>query len=224
MELQVLHEDEHIIVVIKPAGVPSQRDLSGDKDMTAIITEYLGADAKGSVFVVHRLDRPVSGVMVYAKTKEASAGLTKQIQEHDFSKHYMAVVCGRPEKQEDELRDYLIKRHDRAEVAKEDTPGSKLAILRYQCKHTIENMDHGVLSLLDIELQTGRYHQIRVQMKNAGLPIWGDTKYNLDFAKRGGWYNIALAASKLCFVHPKTGKNMCFEYKPQQTPFDLLDK
>ncbi|MGM0396765.1 MAG: RluA family pseudouridine synthase [Bacillota bacterium] len=172
MEINILLEDNDIIVVEKPPGVPCQRDKTGDVDlMTALGRDYLG--------LVHRLDRPVGGVMVYAKTQAASSWLSRAISDRALFKEYLAIACGKPENQEGELVDYLKKLRtiNMSKVVSEDDKASKKAILQYRILESVDDKEFGTLSLLHIILLTGRHHQIRVQLSHAGIPLWGDTKY-----------------------------------------------
>lgn len=222
MNLSILYEDKHILVVIKPAGVPSQKDRSRDMDMLTAIEKYL----KGSyVGLVHRLDRPVSGIMLFAKTKFANTKLSQQIRQNNMKKEYLAVVCGRPDKDEGLLTDYLLKQNNNlSKVVSENIPGAKKAILKYKFIKSILLEEWGESSLLNINLITGRHHQIRVQLSNIGLPIWGDTKYNNKFNLSSSlindWYDIALCAYSLSFKHPKTGKEITFKIEASSFPFN----
>ncbi len=209
MELEILHEDKDIIVVKKPFGVASQKDKLGTDDMTYHLSNYLGENAY--IGVVHRLDRPVSGVMVYAKNKEANSNLSEQIKNKQFEKKYIAVVCGVLEKDSGELSDYVIKneRLNISKVVHKNTPNAKCAILQYEVINHKEN-----LTFVKINLVTGRHHQIRVQFSNFGFPIWGDNKYNSDFVRGKGNTPIALCANELTFKHPRTNKRMEFTITP----------
>lgn len=207
----IIYEDNHIIVVIKPQGVPSQADDSGDKDLLSMIKEYLkeSRQKQGEAFcgLVHRLDRVTGGVMVFAKTSKAAKRLAEQMQgrtsdgsaeaETPMRKIYHAVVLGVPPKTQDTLVDYLYK-NDRSNVVTvvpSATKGAKRAELRYKI------LDAGKqVSRIQVELVTGRSHQIRVQMANVGCPVFGDAKYGGD--KLGKGWNLALWAHELQFVHP----------------------
>ncbi|MBC7960131.1 MAG: RluA family pseudouridine synthase [Vallitaleaceae bacterium] len=231
MDPNILYEDASIIVVVKPAQVPSQKDLSGDLDMTALLMAYFIKKypklEKPYVGLIHRLDRPVSGVMVFAKRALTNARLSEQIREGHMSKEYLAVVCGTPKEGKGELVDYLTKSSNNlSKVVKEVTADAKKAVLHYEHIKTILDDRYGDISLLRVQLLTGRHHQIRVQLSHAGLPIWGDTRYNLSFntdaevGQKKSWYQIALCANKLSFEHPKTNKLMTFEWEPKDYPFD----
>ena len=223
MEIKVLYEDKDIIVVIKPPGISSQPDKTGDIDMITYLGQYL---KKSYIGLVHRLDKPVGGIMVFAKNEKANANLSKQIQQGLFSKQYLAVVCGKPEKQKEKLTDLLWKneRLNMSKVVCKGTNNAKEAVLEYELLKSVE-VDNEVLSLVRVYLYTGRHHQIRVQMSNAGLPLWGDTKYNLKFGRGSKTRNvqIALWAETLSFEHPVIGKEMFFSEKTQEYPFSLFN-
>ncbi|NLM12707.1 MAG: RluA family pseudouridine synthase [Epulopiscium sp.] len=228
MEIRVIYEDAHIIVVEKPPKVPSQQDKTGDMDMLSLLKGDLKkkypAARNPYIGLVHRLDRPVGGLMVFAKTKDANAKLSEQMQSHHFKKEYLAVVCGKPGADHEELRDYLLKNQVKniSKVVPQGTKGAKEAILEYTYVNSVYTQETP-LSLLKIELKTGRHHQIRVQLANKNLPLWGDTKYNLVFVKKKEWTQIALWAWKLTFNHPKTNKVCSFELKPTAYPFSLFN-
>lgn len=225
--LNVIYEDNEIIVCEKPSGIPSQGDKTGDRDMLSIIRDHSlesSAHKKPYIALVHRLDRAVGGIMVFAKTKHSAAVLSKAIQEGNFNKTYLAVTSGQA-KDKGRLSDFLIKnqRLNISEAAPPDTPDSKQAILEYTLINSRETSTHDILSLLEISLITGRHHQIRVQLSNANIPIWGDTKYNHNFIKKPGFHTIALWAYRLKFPHPKTGKPMEFKLNPHNKhPFSMF--
>lgn len=226
MKINITYEDAHIIVAEKPPKVPSQRDKTGDKNMLGYLKEYLKEkypSAKNPyIGLVHRLDRPVGGLMVFAKTKVANAKLSEQIQNHKFKKEYLSVVCGKPDKPQGEFVDYLLKNQMRnlSRVVPVGTKGSKEAVLEYEHLESIKVEDEGILSLLKINLKTGRHHQVRVQLSHGNLPIWGDNKYNILFSTRNEWSQIALWAYSLSFFHPKTNGVCQYILKPKQYPFN----
>lgn len=226
--MKILFEDSHILVVEKPPKVPSQSDKTGDKDLYSELKEYLlkQYNTKNPYLgLIHRLDRPVGGVMLFAKTKFSNSKLSQQIQNKTMQKKYYAVVNGKPKVMQEELRDYLVKdgRRNISKVISANDENGKEALLVYKCLDTLDTGKDGILSLLEIELKTGRHHQIRVQLSNVGLPIWGDTKYNSAFSRRRGWTQIALWASCLSFYHPKTGKELIFTSIPMsEYPFTLF--
>ncbi|NLK99635.1 MAG: RluA family pseudouridine synthase [Clostridiales bacterium] len=229
MNLKVLYEDPHMIVAEKPPKIPSQGDKTGDKDMLTYISEYLQIkypEAKSPyVGLIQRLDRPVGGVMVFAKTKLANQKLSEQIQRKEIKKIYYGVVCGVPEKSQDILVDYLLKQSkgNISKVVSKKSSNAKEAILEYELVETLDTPEYGPLSLLKINLKTGRHHQIRVQLSHAQLPLWGDTKYNEAFVKPKEWTQIALWARELTLNHPKTQKSLTFHSSPKEHyPFNLF--
>lgn len=231
MNLKVLYEDAHMIVVEKPPKVPSQRDKTEDKDMLTYVSEYLQSKYPATrspyVGLIQRLDRPVGGVMVFAKTKLANQKLSDQIQRKEVGKVYYGIVCGVPDKNHEVLVDFLLKqgKTNLSKVVSKSTTNAKEAILEYDLLETLNTPEYGVLSLLKIILKTGRHHQIRVQLSNAQLPLWGDTKYNKEFSNQREWTQIALWARTLTLDHPKTNKTLTFHSSPKDHyPFTLFDK
>ena len=221
MNIRVLYEDNHLLVVEKPANVPVQADASGDEDLLTACKGYIKKKyAKpGEVYLglVHRLDRPVGGVMVFARTSKAAARLTEQFSARRTEKRYAAVVEGSAPG-EGRLADFLLKNEstNTTSVVKEGTPGAKLARLSYR---TLARANG--LSLLDVDLQTGRPHQIRVQLSHSGLPIRGDQRYNPD-AKVGD--QIRLWAYALTIAHPTLKEPMTFYALPPFTEFPTAVK
>lgn len=213
-KLKVLFEDNHIIVVEKPVNIPSQGDKTGDIDMLTIIKEYLKEkyNKPGNVYVglIHRLDRPVGGVMVFAKTSKAAGRLSEEVRAKVFQKTYLVVVNGKMEKEKGLLEDYLLKneRNNMSKVVKEGTKNSKFASLDYEVLKYNEEID---LSLLKINLHTGRHHQIRVQLSSRNHSIYGDQKYG----GRGHGKQIALWAHGLKIIHPITKEEMLFKSIPE---------
>ena len=211
MNIRVLYEDNHLLVVEKPANVPVQADASGDEDLLTACKGYIKEKyAKpGEVYLglVHRLDRPVGGVMVFARTSKAAARLTEQFSAHRAKKRYAAIVEGSAPG-EGRLADFLWKdeRTNTTSVVPEGTPGAKMAKLSFR---TLAR--EGDLSLLDVDLQTGRPHQIRVQLSHAGFPIHGDQRYN-PAAQVGE--QIRLWAYALTIVHPTLKEEMTFYALP----------
>ena len=208
--MKVLFEDRNLIVVEKPAGVESQNSGGFDDDMVSLIKKHLPDTGKEPyVGVVHRLDKMVPGVMVYALDKNTAAELSAQITKNIFNKKYRAILSGIPREKKGELKDYLVKdpAANLTKVCTAGTKGAREAILRYR---VIENryIDGRQISAVEIDLITGRHHQIRAQFGSRGWPIIGDTKYGYN----GEPEPIALAAVELSFVHPKTKKEMRFKY------------
>lgn len=218
MDTKVIFEDKDILIVEKPPKVPCQSDKTSDEDLMTILNRpYLG--------LVQRLDRPVGGVMVFAKNKKANSNLSTQISQRKFHKEYLVIVCGKPKETRGELRDYLKKLRtiNMSKVVDKDIRGAKEAILEYEVLET-KNTEDGELSLLKIILKTGRHHQIRVQLSNADLPIWGDNKYNKVFIKKKNWTQIALWSYKIGFEHPKTRVDSTFVSLPyDEYPWDIFD-
>lgn len=213
-KLNVIYEDNHIIVVEKKPNIPSQSDKTEDIDMLSIVKQYIKEkyNKPGNVYVglIHRLDRPVGGIMVFAKTSKAAARLSEQIRNKDFGKEYLAVVDGKVEKEKGTLQDYLYKdqRNNISKVVNKEKKNSKFAELDYEVLKYNEVKD---LTLLTIQLHTGRHHQIRVQLSHFGHSIFGDQKYGT----RGSGKQIALWAYKLKISHPITKEKMVFECKPE---------
>ncbi len=209
MEINILYEDEYIIVCEKPAGVATQTKRLGQADMESLLKNYrVGKGETPYIGVVHRLDQPVRGVMVFAKTKEAAAGLSRQVQSKMADKFYYALTDGVPEKKKGTLENYLLRdgKTNTSKVVSKTTEGAKLARLDYEV--LAQNKTNAILR---VQLDTGRHHQIRVQLSNAGIPIAGDTKYNFKAAMERGQYGLALCAYKIGFKHPETHKKMEFE-------------
>ncbi len=219
MELNIIYSDKSIAVVEKPAGVPSQPDKTGSEDLLSAMEEIFGFAG-----LVHRLDRPVGGLMVFALNKKAETHLAKQMNSESFGKNYAAVCCGVPKDEKGIMRDWLVKnqRLNISSVSNKGNKNAKEAVLEYSLVKTVKDEKFGDLSLLDIKLMTGRHHQIRVQTSNAGIPLWGDTKYNPLFKR--GYFNITLAlySKRLEFIHPDTLKTVVFEKNPEFMPFSLF--
>ena len=201
--LQVLHEDNHIIVVNKRVGDIVQGDKTGDKPLSEIVKEYIKEkyDKPGEVFlgVVHRLDRPTTGIVVFARTSKALERLNKMFAERETQKTYWAIVKNKPEKFSDKLVHYL-KRNEKNNTSKahlKEVPDSKLASLDYKIISELDNY-----CVLEINLHTGRHHQIRAQLSFIKSPIKGDLKYGFDRSNPDG--GIDLHARKLVFNHPVT--------------------
>jgi len=208
-KLNVLYEDNHIIVVVKPFNILSQSDSTKDIDMLTLVKEYVKEkyNKPGNVYIglIHRLDRPVGGIMVFARSSKAASRLSKMIKEKDFSKYYLAVVRGTLDKKEDELVDYLLKEENGNTVVSIKEKG-KLSKLRYK---VLEENKSNNLSLVEIELLTGRHHQIRVQFASRNHSLYGDQRYGIKDNKQ-----IALWAYKLEFIHPVKKEKMSFTYLP----------
>ena len=213
--INIIYEDNHLLVVEKPINVPVQADKSGDEDLLTMLKKYLKEkyNKPGDVYLglVHRLDRPVGGVMVFAKTSKAASRLSKQVQKHEFKKIYMAVIEGKVS-DSGTFKDKL-KKDEKTNITRVSEDG-KEAELSYNLIGFVNN-----LSLVRISLKTGRSHQIRVQFSSRKIPLYGDQKYNPKAVKD----QIALFASKLEFKHPVTKEIMSFELPlPERYPFTLF--
>lgn len=210
-KLNVLYEDNHIIVVEKIINVPIQEDLSKDLDMLTIIKNYLKEkyNKPGNVYLglVHRLDRPVGGIMVFAKTSKAASRLSEDVRLNKVHKTYLTIVHGKLDNDKGKLIDKLTK-NTKTNTSYVDKINGKEAILEYEVLKYDENED---LSLLKINLITGRHHQIRVQMSNIFHPIYGDQRYGYQDKKQ-----IALYAYKLEFTHPVKKELMEFKKFPEE--------
>src|SRR5690625_3811155 len=201
MSLTILYEDNHLIVVEKPVNIPVQQDRSKDRDLISIVKEDIKIryDKPGNVYLalLHRLDRPVGGAIVFAKTSKAASRMANLFRKREIYRSYLAVVRGHVKKDNDQLEHFLYKDRTKNKVfaVKPNHADAKKAILRYQ---VLERKDQ--LTLLQVTLQTGRPHQIRVQLKEIGHPLYGDQKYGTEVNKVGE--QIALWAHELAFIHP----------------------
>ena len=199
--LQVLFEDNHIVIVNKRAGDITQGDKTGDKPLSDVVKEYIKEkyNKPGLVFlgVVHRLDRPTSGIIIFARTSKALERLNKMLREKTIKKTYWAVVKKQPKEEKDTLINFLKKnpKNNKSTAYSKEIEGSKKAVLHYL---TIKKLDN--YSLLEIDLETGRHHQIRCQLANIGSPIKGDLKYGFNRSNKDG--SIHLHARKINFIHP----------------------
>ena len=218
MGLNILFEDDHVLVVKKDAGIPVQAGKMRMMDLQGLIkNELYRRNRKGGepyLGLIHRLDQPVEGVMVFAKTPFAAGALSEQVTDGRMKKHNLALLCGKPSEDSGKLVDYLVKdgRTNTSSVVKEQNKDAKRAELNYQVLKRYEDT-----TLVEVELITGRHHQIRVQMANAGWPLYGDTKYNPKFQDVMEHVQTALCAYKLSFVHPKTKKVMEFCIEPDNS-------
>ena len=219
--MKVLYEDNHIIVVIKEHNIPSQSDKTGDVDMLTVVKKYIKEkyNKPGEVYIglVHRLDRPVGGLMVFARTSKAASRLSEQVRNKTFKKKYLAVVDGKFDEENGTLIDYLYKdeRNNISKVVLETKKNSKMAKLDYEVLNYDNKRD---LSLVKINLHTGRHHQIRVQMAHAGHSLFGDQKYGT----RGKGKQIRLWAYEVEFEHPTTKENLKFTEYPDWTMVEKL--
>lgn len=222
-ELNILYEDNHVLVVLKPQNVPCCEDESKDYDLLSMVKDYIKTayDKKGNVYVglVHRLDRPTGGVMVFAKSSKAAARLSEGMKNGDFEKRYYAVVCGKPKEDKAVLTHYLKKNavNNMVYLSSPTVEGAKKAELDYT---VVE--EKGDYSLVDVRLHTGRSHQIRVQMNAIGCPLYGDMRYGGEKAKKG---NLALWAYYLAFSHPVSKERLVFRVEPpkENAPWSAFD-
>ena len=211
--INIIYEDNHLLVVEKPINIPVQEDSSKDKDFLTMLKDFIKErdNKPGNVYLglVHRLDRPVGGIMIFAKTSKAASRLSEQVRNHTFKKVYSAVLEGKA-KESDTLIDKLLK-DTKNNIVKVDKNG-KEAILDYQLLDYKNNY-----SLVKINLRTGRSHQIRVQFSSRNLPLYGDQKYNKNSIVGE---QIALFAKKITFLHPITKEEISFEIElPKRKPW-----
>ena len=218
MGLNIIFEDEQILVVKKDAGIPVEAGRLRIMDLQGLIkNELYRRNRNGGepyLGMIHRLDQPVEGVMVFAKTPFAAGSLSEQVRDGRMRKHYLALLCGKPKTDEGTLVDYLLKdgRTNTSSVVRAGEKDAKRSELNYK---VLKRNDE--TTLVEVELITGRHHQIRVQMANAGWPLYGDTKYNPQFQETSQYVQTALCAYKLSFVHPKTKKVMEFMIEPDNS-------
>ncbi len=235
MKTKIIYEDAQIIVAYKPAGLATQTSKVGQVDMVSELKNYLSAGQKGKAHylgIIHRLDQPVEGLLVFAKNKQAAAALTKQLGQGALHKQYYAVICGNPSLEKGELVDYLYKDMGKEVKAivvtgqQEKYPEAKKAVLQYQILKQMSA--EAPIFLVDIHIDTGRFHQIRAQMAHAGMPLLGDSKYGNEqsLAQSGaqGIRNVALCAYCVELIHPITGKRLSYAVKPEGKAFTIFDK
>ena len=220
----IIYEDAHIIVCHKPAGIPTQTARIGTPDMVSMLKTHLAPSSEGEPYlaVIHRLDQPVEGLLVFAKTPAAARELNRQLTTSGFGKYYRAVVQGVPEPAKGTLEDYMVKdrRTNTSRICDKSTPGAKSARLHYRIEKIFKDSDPAA-SLVKIKLDTGRHHQIRVQMAHIGCPLVGDRKYGACDPEKADEKNVPvhtksaeplrLCAYRLEFKHPATRRNMIFE-------------
>lgn len=221
--INVIYEDNHLLVVEKPVNVLSQGDDTNDKDMVNLLKNYLKVkyNKPGNVFVglVHRLDRPVGGIMVFAKTSKAASRLSEQVRNKSFKKTYRAVLNGDMKKDKDTLKDYLYKnkKTNMVSVVNKNYKDAKDAELSYE---TISKNEK--FSMVQVDLKTGRPHQIRVQFSSRNHPLFGDQRYGQHINKKGD--QIALWSYKIEITHPTTKEKMEFICNPPNNyPWNLFE-
>ncbi|WP_084193698.1 RluA family pseudouridine synthase [Salimicrobium flavidum] len=221
MDIPILFEDNHLLVVEKPVNVPVQEDESGDDDLLTILKRDIKIryEKPGNVYLglVHRLDRPVGGVMVFAKTSKAASRLSDQIRRNAMEKYYLTIIRGEMDAPRAKLENYLVKdrRKNEVYVVGKDNKHGKEAELEYEVKE-----EEAGMSLLEIDLHTGRPHQIRVQLAHLGTPIYGDQKYGQNVNHPG--QQIALWSHRLVLTHPVKKEDMTFtSYPPDTYPWNI---
>lgn len=234
MQIGILYEDKDIAVIHKPAGIAVQTGQIGRQDVVSELKNHCAAadgckerNRQPFIGVVHRLDQPVEGILVFGKTPEATASLNKQLSGEGMHKKYYAVVCGQVPGEEGELVDYLYKdtRSNTSRVIEKEEqkkyPDAKKAVLSYRLLARTEEA-----ALLAVFLQTGRHHQIRVQMSHAGMPLMGDSKYSSPGSAAAsvglGAKDVALCAYYLKFIHPTTKKQMEYTVSPSNPVFQIF--
>ncbi len=224
---EILYEDNHIIVAEKPQNMIIAGDATGDTSMFAVLKEYIRVKyhKPGDAYLglVHRLDRPAGGLAVFARTSKAAARLSQQLHDNELKRTYYCVVRGIPKNSCDRLIHYLKKdlRQNTVSVVPQSIEGAKKAILNYKVLQTADTPE-GPLSLIQVQLETGRSHQIRAQMAHIGCPLWGDQRYGFTVNKKG--QQLALYAVKLRLIHPTKKESMQFIcYPPQISPWTAFE-
>jgi len=223
MKTEIIFEDTDILICRKPAGLPTQTARIGQADMVSELKNYLaktGNTKEPYLAVVHRLDQPVEGLLVFGKNPEAAKKLSQNLQKGSLHKKYYALCYNQPLAEEGMLEDYMLKdgKTAMAKIVPANAEGAKKAVLRYKMLSAKER-----IVLYDIQIETGRFHQIRAQMAHAQMPLLGDQKYadeeTKEFSKRQGIKNVTLCAYELNIKHPKTGQNMSFVIRPENPAF-----
>ncbi len=216
-DIRILYEDNHLLVIVKPVNIPVQADSSNDSDVLSLMKAYLKEKYhkpnQAYLGLVQRLDRPVGGVMVLAKTSKAASRLSAALQTQHLCKSYLAVCCGRPDNS-GSWTDYLVKDGATNTVSVSTPEKGKKAVLDYQLLACAKD-----LSLMKVDLHTGRSHQIRVQFASRGYPLWGDQRYN---SQAVSGQQIALWSYRLDLVHPVSRQNMSFTALPPEVKPWLL--
>ncbi len=225
MLITVLYEDKDLVVVVKPFGMPSQPDKTGDMDLLSYLENKYKENKNGEyVGLIHRLDRPVGGIMVFARNKKSEQKLSEAIRMNHFHKEYLTILTGNIRNENGHLENYLLKngKTNLSSVVSPNTKGAKKAELNYSVLESMECQPWGPLSLTKVQLITGRHHQIRVQFSNMGAGILGDRKYNSDCKGHTSPSNIALWSYGVSFFHPVKGQEMHFKFTPKEPPFSLF--
>ena len=224
---EILYEDNHIIVAAKPQNMIIAGDKTGDESMFSVLRQYIkekyNKPGEAYLGLVHRLDRPAGGLAVFARTSKAAARLAEQLKNNELKRTYYCVVRGVPRHNADRLVNYLKKdeSENTVRVVPQSEEGAKKAILNYKLLQTVQT-NEGPLSLLQVQLETGRSHQIRVQMAHIGCPLWGDQRYGYGVNKKG--QQLALYAVKLRLIHPTKKESMQFIcYPPEIAPWTAFN-
>lgn len=222
MNIRILYEDNHLIIVEKPVNIPVQQDSSHDEDLLTILKNDIKIryEKPGNVYLalIHRLDRPVGGAIVFAKTSKAASRMADLLRKREIERRYIAIVRGEVRKRQEKLIHYLSKDHKKniVQAVTEKAEGAKKAILHYERLAVSER-----LSLLRVSLETGRSHQIRVQLKEIGHPLYGDQKYGKNENKVG--QQIALWSYELSFIHPVKKERITVQSPPPKSyPWSLF--
>ncbi|TGY95511.1 RluA family pseudouridine synthase [Petralouisia muris] len=232
--MKIIYEDNEIIICHKMPGVPVQTARTGQQDMVSMLRNYFADKGESTeIFLIRRLDQPVEGIMVFARSSKAAAILSRQVQEKSVEKQYLALAEGQFKEKTGELEDYLLKdgKNNTSQVVPKGTKGAKPARLFYEVKKVFSKSEQsaGILaaacqsetvSLVKIRLDTGRHHQIRVQMAHAGHPLVGDKKYNINCPS--GYLPVGLCSVQTSFCHPRTGERMEFTVEPMGRLFTEL--
>ena len=222
--MKILYEDKYLLVCEKPVGVESQRSSKGGEDMLSLLEKYRAEKGEEAfVGLVHRLDTATGGAMIYSKRADMTGKLSALVQSTEYKKKYLAVVHGEPEVKSGEMRDLLFhdKMKNKSYVCDKKRAGVKEAILNYRALSTISKEDGNKLSLVEIELVTGRTHQIRVQFASRKMPLVGDGKYG----SRDNQANMTLWSHRVEFTHPHTKKAIVAESEPPKSyPWDIFTK
>ncbi|MCR5101638.1 MAG: RluA family pseudouridine synthase [Butyrivibrio sp.] len=231
---EIVYEDKDIIVCYKPAGYPTESARIGQMDLISYLKNFLSARDKKNgirseiyVGMIHRLDQPVEGVLVFAKNKKAAAELSNQIRNNKLKKQYYCAAYGTVKDENAVLENYLKKGKDNlAHIVSAESDGGKLSRLSFEKIREV-HVEGESYTYLKIELDTGRFHQIRAQLSNYGNPLLGDQKYgseaSANLSKKLNVKSVALCASRIEFVHPVTQKEMSLEVEPENSIFDLMN-
>lgn len=238
MRTEIIFEDKDILVCYKPAGLATQSARPGQMDMVSELRNYLAKSGGKNPYIgmVHRLDQPVEGLLVFGKTKQATAELTKQLTNNTLNKTYWAVVCGKPDDSEGSFVDFMKKDNatSSAKVVSKEDKDAKEARLSYRCLETVE-VEGREISLMEISIETGRFHQIRAQMAHHNLPLIGDAKYGLEsssdesvrddakkFTRKLGVTTVALCAISLTISDLKNKKIKEFSCQSKNKAFTFF--